>query len=62
MRHSVVFNKKSSFALYEGSYGKGFSPYQASANFHPTDRDKKFVVKLRKSLVSSQVVSGMCSL
>ncbi|KAL9659062.1 hypothetical protein QQ045_018628 [Rhodiola kirilowii] len=56
--HFVTFSKKSSsFALYEGSHGRGFTPYQVSANYHSTERDKKFVARMRRSLVCSQIVS-----
>uniref|UniRef100_A0A7N0V424 Telomeric single stranded DNA binding POT1/Cdc13 domain-containing protein n=2 Tax=Kalanchoe fedtschenkoi TaxID=63787 RepID=A0A7N0V424_KALFE len=58
--HFAFFRKRfSSFALYEGNHGIDFTPYQVSANFHPTDRDKKFVAKLRKSIVTSGVVSDL---
>ncbi|KAL9228191.1 hypothetical protein vseg_003798 [Gypsophila vaccaria] len=45
----ALFNKRhSSFALYEGKYGKSCKPYQTSLNFRQRDQDQTFVVGLRK--------------
>ncbi|KAL9248331.1 hypothetical protein vseg_021665 [Gypsophila vaccaria] len=43
------FDKRySSFALYEGKYGKSCKPYRTSLKFQQRDLDKTFVVGLRK--------------
>ncbi|XP_076884625.1 protection of telomeres protein 1b-like [Bidens hawaiensis] len=52
---NVVFDKKfSSFALYEGSEGSKFVPYQVSAKFQASDRDNKFIAGLRKWTLSNR--------
>lgn len=55
----ALFNKRfSSFALYQGKYGKDFIPYQVFPKFRPRDWDKKFIACLRKWLADFQLDAG----
>lgn len=56
----AVFNKKfSSFALFEGKHGTGFTPYQFSSTYHARDQDKQFIMGLRKWLLEHPNATGI---
>ncbi|CAI9785616.1 unnamed protein product [Fraxinus pennsylvanica] len=44
---SAIFNKTSSFALFDGRVGDDFRPYQVSPTFRFLDSDKVFIRRLR---------------
>lgn len=55
----ACFNKKfSAFALFEGKNSTSFTPYQCSAKFCANERDKKYILDLRKWLAGYQIDAG----
>ncbi|KAL3512172.1 hypothetical protein ACH5RR_024889 [Cinchona calisaya] len=56
--YAVFYKKFSSFGLFEGKHGKGFTPYQFSSTYHARDQDKKFIMGLRKWFLEDPNGSG----